>query len=801
ELFGREAEVLSKLDHPAIPKYIDYFDLETDTDKAFYIVQQQAPGKSLFDLVQSGWRITEAQVKDIAQQILAILSYLHSLDPPVIHRDIKPNNLIRSDDGKIYLVDFGAVQNTYYNTLMQGSTVVGTYGYMAPEQFRGQALPATDLYSLGATLLYLLTHRSPAELPQDTLKLDFRNSVDISESFADWLDKILEPDIEDRFADANEALTQLFASKRKKPGKLVKSFTAGILAAGLITGFNSYKWFFLSGLGFSPDNLCSPTVLHNFLKEGGNINFLADSKIANFLFCTLENQKIETKYLQKVFNKISNNSIKESDITYDYLRRNQSLIHAAIIEQRYEIISSLIDIGADVNYEVRYTHTPIFRAISHGRLDIAQLLIDNGANINIEDNTGEHLVFYALYYGSIESVRLLIENNAYVDVKNKRGDTLLILAINGNHIELAKSLIANGANVNLKRESGETPLFHAIDQNKLELVKLLIDNGANPNLKNDKTYFKDKPDIAKFNSEKLPLFNNKINYEIAKLLIENGAAIDTKDKSGHTSLFFYSKLGNKYIVEDLIKLGANVNTKDRYGRTPLFYAKNKNVVKLLVNNGANVNVEDIIGRTPLFEVEDKDTTQLIIDKGADINHRDKRGNTPLFGARNLQIAQLLINNGADVHLRNRKGQTTLFGARNEDVVQLLIGLGVDPKIRDNYGRTPLFGIWNRNAAKLFIDLGIDINTKDNHGKTALFEAINPYIAKFLVDLGADINIKDNLGETALFNAVKKNYKYMVESLIEMDADINVINHNGQTPLFFAKPEISIILNKNGNNKT
>ena len=140
ELFQREAEVLSKLEHPAIPQYIDYFDIETETDKAFYIVQQLAPGKSLFDLVESGWRANETEVKKIARQVLEILSYLHSLKPPVIHRDIKPNNLIRSDDGTIYLVDFGAVQNTYYNTLMQGSTVVGTYGYMAPEQFRSKAL-------------------------------------------------------------------------------------------------------------------------------------------------------------------------------------------------------------------------------------------------------------------------------------------------------------------------------------------------------------------------------------------------------------------------------------------------------------------------------------------------------------------------------------------------------------------------------------------------------------------------------------------------------------------------------------
>ena len=90
--------------------------------------------------------IIEIEVKQIVEQVLLILVYLHSLDPPVIHRDIKPDNIIRDRQGNIYLVDFGAVQNTYHNTLMQGSTVVGTYGYMSPEQFRAKAVPATALH-------------------------------------------------------------------------------------------------------------------------------------------------------------------------------------------------------------------------------------------------------------------------------------------------------------------------------------------------------------------------------------------------------------------------------------------------------------------------------------------------------------------------------------------------------------------------------------------------------------------------------------------------------------------------------
>ncbi len=225
ELFEREAQILSQLNHPAIPKYLDYVQIDTPTDRYFYLAQELAPGKSLATLVEKNWHPTEVEIKQIATQILEVLNYLHQLIPPVIHRDIKPQNIIRCDDGQIFLVDFGAVTDTYRQTIMGGSTVVGTYGYMAPEQFRGQAFPGTDLYGLGATLIFLLTHRSLTDLPQQRLKVNFRSQVHISKDFAEWLEKIIEPMIEDRFASAAEALAflrgdrvQIYPlTKRKKP--------------------------------------------------------------------------------------------------------------------------------------------------------------------------------------------------------------------------------------------------------------------------------------------------------------------------------------------------------------------------------------------------------------------------------------------------------------------------------------------------------------------------------------------------------------------------------------------------------
>jgi eukaryotic-like serine/threonine-protein kinase len=209
ELFEREAKVLSHLNHPAIPRYLDYFQVDTEGDRRFYIAQQLVDGVSLADLIDSGWRGTEADIKEIASQILQILIYLHELQPPVIHRDIKPQNLIRRSDRTITLVDFGAVQDTYRHTQVGRSTIVGTYGYMPPEQFRGKALPASDLFGLGATILFMLTGRSPADLPEIRMKIDFRGVVYISKGFADWLEKMLEPAAIDRFTSAHQALEAL----------------------------------------------------------------------------------------------------------------------------------------------------------------------------------------------------------------------------------------------------------------------------------------------------------------------------------------------------------------------------------------------------------------------------------------------------------------------------------------------------------------------------------------------------------------------------------------------------------------
>ncbi|VEP14793.1 conserved hypothetical protein [Hyella patelloides LEGE 07179] len=220
ELFEREAKILANLNHPAIPNYIEYFHLDTTGDRYFYLVRELIAGKSLFDLVEKDKEFKEEEVKQVAIQVIDILKYLHQQSPPIIHRDLKPQNLIKSEDGKLFLVDFGSVQEVYRQTLTGGTTFVGTLGYMPPEQLRGQTSFASDLYSLGATLLFLLTKKCPDDLPQHRMKINFRSQVNISDKFANWLDKLLEPITEERFQSVEEALEAFYSgNKFPQPAK------------------------------------------------------------------------------------------------------------------------------------------------------------------------------------------------------------------------------------------------------------------------------------------------------------------------------------------------------------------------------------------------------------------------------------------------------------------------------------------------------------------------------------------------------------------------------------------------------
>lgn len=195
-LFRREAQVLLNLYHSGIPRLYAYFAEESFS----YLVQDFIPGQTLSEeFKRRKSPLSEEEVMPILTALADILDYLHSHTPPVIHRDIKPHNLMRHQDGRIMLIDFGAVCQAAASP-NANHTVIGSLGYAPPEQFLGQTTIQSDLYAVGASVVYLLTGVPPRLLlsSSTTDKLDKELMGKISPQLLELLKDLVNPQVEAR---------------------------------------------------------------------------------------------------------------------------------------------------------------------------------------------------------------------------------------------------------------------------------------------------------------------------------------------------------------------------------------------------------------------------------------------------------------------------------------------------------------------------------------------------------------------------------------------------------------------------
>lgn len=203
--YEREMQFLQRLNHPRIPHYID----SLETPGCFYLVQEYKNAPSL------GLRrcFHPQEIKEIALSILEILVYLQEQEPKIIHRDIKPDNILVDQQLQAYLVDFGLAKKQDEKAVLS-TLVAGTPGFIPPEAEFGHPLTAaSDLYSLGVTLICLLTNTSSAnigKLIDENYRSNFHTLLPyISPSFRSWLKKMVAPNRKHRYANAADALAAL----------------------------------------------------------------------------------------------------------------------------------------------------------------------------------------------------------------------------------------------------------------------------------------------------------------------------------------------------------------------------------------------------------------------------------------------------------------------------------------------------------------------------------------------------------------------------------------------------------------
>jgi len=215
-LFAQEAGILEEIghEHPQIPNLFAFFPVTVpslqinQSEQFFYLVQEYIEGQTLEEELNEQGKFSEQKIIEILQEILPLLRFIH--DKGIIHRDIKPANIMRRYDGRLFLLDFGAVK--LIANASSSSTGIYSLGFAPLEQMKGrQVFPSTDLYALAVTVVTLLTGQEADQLFDTyTNQWQWRSQLTVNPQLADVLDKMLLPAASQRFQSAQEVLEAIF---------------------------------------------------------------------------------------------------------------------------------------------------------------------------------------------------------------------------------------------------------------------------------------------------------------------------------------------------------------------------------------------------------------------------------------------------------------------------------------------------------------------------------------------------------------------------------------------------------------
>lgn len=571
EQFEREGRLLAQLRHPGIPSTLSIASNDHHGDRILHLIQPNSGGTSCFQRVEAGWRTTEAGVRQIAMQTLAILQYLHTLRPQVIHCNVNPHTLMLHPAGSPTEASHGSdrVSLTGFAAAWDGGdpTFIPETGmesdYVAPEVMRGTPVPASDLYGLGTTVLFLLTHHSPLDLPHSEGRVNFAH-LDLSPGFKSWLEKMTHPDASRRFPSAVAALVSL-----RQGG--VFTFPQRMPAWKAIAGMTAV----------------SLSIVPLYLSR----------------FTVLDRLGLLEPFSQNVYQAAI---AGDRDAIRTLLRHGQDATTLLYQAETATAVEHLIEQGAQVNgRHPKDGASPLHRAIHEGRVDAATALLQRGAEVDAPNQDGTTPLDDALHQalrkgGTVDrsAIALLMAHSAtprQTDLKaviagdrrdlvalliadsdleslNRHGRTILAEASARGSERIVESLIARGANVNSRDPAGQTPLHLAAAYGQQGIIKTLLAAGA------------DLDAVSHNGFTPLHLAAARGQHETVRLLTAQGANVDAVSREGLTPLHFAAASGHRDIVQILLGKGANVTARDRQGKTATDWARANrhwNVLELL----------------------------------------------------------------------------------------------------------------------------------------------------------------------------------------------------------------------------
>ncbi|CAI9725691.1 ankyrin-3-like isoform X1 [Octopus vulgaris] len=498
-----------------------------------------------------------------------------------------------------------------------------------------------------------------------------------------------------------------------------------------------------------------------------------------------------------------------------------NLLNIACQKGYIKVAEVLIMNSADIDSRNEHGATPLHSAVLNGFVEVASMLLNNGCDVDIPNDQVETPLMTAVRTNNHQMVDLLLNHNCLVDAHNFQMITALMIATGCGYLDIVGRLLIGGADINRRDRYGCTALFYAVSEGYRDVVKLLLSSGSDADIKTVKKLTclteairKNHIDVAmclldygcNVNmcdrqgaspilvaiSQLTVYFGQQENpRSLVNRFIELKCDVNLADSSGIRPLYQSAMGGDFELSKLLLENGADINAVDGNGDTVLHaaaYGNSFDLVKLFIELGCDINKQNDKGETvlwPTISSSNFQITEYLVKHGADINLQEKTEKmTPLhiaIAAHNIKAVRFFIESGCELNKCNTNGQTPLLLAcekGDDEVVEMLLA---QPRCK-------------RNCSSSIAPLHIAVE----YGHLA--------VVKKLVEGGWNINQMNNVGQTAVQLACSLDSMNMVKLLLMYGCDLNahasfpLLVHLGadddDSPFFVQEPFYSATVNKN-----
>ncbi|KAJ1175458.1 hypothetical protein NDU88_000746 [Pleurodeles waltl] len=651
------------------------------------IVMEYMENGSLESLLPTHTMSWQLKFRIINETALA-MNFLHSMNPPLLHMDLKPGNILLDNHMHVKISDFGLSKFKEHSTRMEyieKSALRGTLSYIPPEMFlQSTRTPSTkhDIYSFGLVIWEVLTQKKPysgASMMTIIIKVAAGRRPSLS-------------DIpEERPVECEQMIDLLQRCWNQDPRKRPAFKDISVETDMLLC------------LVQSPNpNYTRVPLFKKFSKR-----LIENSNTSS---CSQDTCSSGTEELLAQLNHESGEYVTDDDLTR--LHENDfTLLHFAVVQGNVSTVTYLLDRGADVNSRTVNGFTPLSLAVQRKHPNICSVLIDRGADVSMSDDENWSPLHFAAQAGDDRIARLLLDHQALVNAQEDDGWTPLHLASQNGFLNVVRVLFSRHCSPNILENDGKTALHLATYFGHAELVKFLVNQGADTNIQQEN------------GRTALHIAADKGEVRIVQHLIGRGAIVNCLDLSLYTPLHMAAVKGNINICRHLIRHEANVNLQTLQGWTPLHlatYKGNTTIINLLKDNHANINAKGDMNWTPLHlaaRYSEEPVVDRLLSLGADPNLAEISEWTPLHFAvqrSSFYSTICLLDHEADVNVKNKFGWTPLHIAAlngNAAIIKTLLRVGAVRDIEDSCGCTPLQLAVRNNRANV---LGILEGTEGFH---------------------------------------------------------------------------------------